>query len=128
MVAGFKTLEILNNSQREYDRINNEGNSLLKNLNQYFTDNKLPILAVGHKSIIMLHTLAKWIENPSMKEIIEFTDKKKEALLHLSLFNRNISGLHGLGSLSMAHEHDHIMQIQKVVEEIGKPISQAQFN
>jgi hypothetical protein len=60
-----------------------------------------------------------------MKEIIEFTDKKREALLHLALFNRNISGVHGLGSLSMAHHHKHVVKLQEVVEEIAKPVSQS---
>ncbi|MFX0141156.1 MAG: aminotransferase class III-fold pyridoxal phosphate-dependent enzyme, partial [Candidatus Hodarchaeota archaeon] len=128
MIAGLKTLEILNRSQKEYTRINDEGEKLLKNLNQFFDEEKLPLLAIGYKSIIMLHVLSKWIEKPSIKEIIEFTDKKREALLHLAIFNRNVSGLHGLGSLSMAHNHDHIMQIQNVVEEIAYPVSQSQFD
>jgi len=128
MVAGLKTLQILKKSQQEYHRINKEGDQLLKNFNQFFIENKLPIIATGYKSIIILHLLKKWIENPSIKQIIEFTDKKREALLHLALFNRNISGLHGLGSLSMAHKNDHVMQIKKVIEEIGRPVSQAQFN
>jgi glutamate-1-semialdehyde 2,1-aminomutase len=127
MVAGLKTLEVLKQSQHEYQRINKEGEKLLKNFNRYFIENKLPIKAVGHKSIIMLHVLKKWIENPTMRDIIEYTDKKREALLHLALFNRNISGLHGLGSISMAHKHEHILQIQDTVEEIGPPVSQTQF-
>ncbi|MFX1494580.1 MAG: aspartate aminotransferase family protein [Promethearchaeota archaeon] len=125
MIAGLKTLEILDKSQKEYTRINSEGDKLLKNLNQFFNEEKLPLLAIGYKSIIMLHVLSKWIEKPSIKEIIKNTDKKREALLHLALFNRNVSGLHGLGSLSMAHNHDHIMQIQNVVEQIAHPISQS---
>jgi len=128
MIAGFKTLEILKKSENDYERINKEGNALLNNLNQYFNDNKIPIVAVGHESIIMLHGMSKWIENPSMRDIIEFKDKKREALIQLMLFNRNISGLHGLGSISMAHTHDHINQIQKVVEEIAEPISKSKFN
>ncbi|MFX0136302.1 MAG: aspartate aminotransferase family protein [Candidatus Hodarchaeota archaeon] len=128
MVAGLKTLEILKRSQQNYFRINQEGNRLLNSLNQFFTEEKLPIIAKGHKSIIMLHALSKWIEDPSMREIIEFKDKKKEALLQLSLFNRNISGLHGLGSISMAHTHENIVHIQKVVEKIAHPVSQTNFN
>ncbi|MFX0027244.1 MAG: aspartate aminotransferase family protein [Candidatus Hermodarchaeota archaeon] len=128
MIAGLKTLELLDKSQNEYIRINSEGEKLLKNLNQFFNEEKLPLLAIGYKSIIMLHVLSKWIEKPSIKEIIENTDKKREALLHLALFNRNVSGLHGLGSLSMAHNHDHIVQIQNVVEKIAHPISQSQFD
>lgn len=127
MIAGHKTLEILNESQQEYERINDEGSSLLKKLNQFFNDDKLPLVAIGHQSIIMLHALSKFIDKPSMKEIIKFKDKKREALLQLALFNRNISGLHGLGSISMAHTRDHIVQIQETVEEIAQPVSTAQF-
>ncbi|MFX1503627.1 MAG: aminotransferase class III-fold pyridoxal phosphate-dependent enzyme, partial [Promethearchaeota archaeon] len=127
MIAGLKTLEILNKSQQEYLRINQEGNKLLNNLNQLFDEEKLPIIAKGHKSIIMLHALRKWIEHPSMREIVEFKDKKREALLQLSLFNRNISGLHGLGCISMAHTQDNILQIQEVVSDVASPVSQAIF-
>jgi len=127
MIAGLKTLEILKKSHKDYLRINQEGNRLLKNLNHFFNEEKLPIIAVGHKSIVLLHALSKWIEQPSIREIIEFKDKKREALLQLALFNRNISGLHGLGSISMAHTHENIVQIQKVVEEIAHPVSQSNF-
>ncbi len=128
MIAGLKTIEILDQSQKEYSRINKEGNTLLFNLNQYFSEEKLPLIARGYKSVIMLHALSKWIENPSLREIIEFKDKKREALLQLSLFNRNISGLHGLGSISMAHTQEHLEKIQEVVEEIAFPVSQSRFN
>jgi hypothetical protein len=78
--------------------------------------------------MIMLHALSKWIENPSMREIIDYNDRKREALIQLSLFNRNISGLHGLGSISMAHTHEHVIQIQDTVEEIAKPVSATTFS
>jgi len=128
MLTGLKTIKILKNSHTNYERINQEGDRLLKNLNQYFNDNKVPIIAKGYKSIIMLHALSKWIENPSMREIIEFKDKKREALIQLALFNRNVSGLHGLGSLSMAHTHENIQKIQEVVQDISIPVSKSFFN
>ncbi|MFX1391001.1 MAG: aspartate aminotransferase family protein [Promethearchaeota archaeon] len=128
MIAGLKTLEILKKSEENYLRINQEGTNLLNNLNQFFNDGNYPIIAKGYKSMIMLHVTSKWIENPSMREIIEYKDKKREALLQLSLFNRCISGLHGLGSISMAHTHENILNIQEVVKEIAKPISQQKFN
>jgi len=117
----------LNESSQDYERINDEVSGLLKKLNQFFNDEKLPLVAIGHQSIIMLHALSKIIDQPSMKDIIQFKDKKREALLQLALFNRNISGLHGLGSISMAHTHDNIIQIQEVLEEIANPVSKYQF-
>ena len=128
MIAGLKTLELLKTSKQNYSRISQEGDNLLNNLNQYFTEEKLPIIAKGYKSMIMLHALSKWIEQPSIREIVEFKDKKREALIQLSLFNRNISGLHGLGSISMAHTHEHVVQMQEIVEEIAKPVSQTTFS
>jgi len=125
MIAGLKTLEILKKSQQNYLRINDEGDELINYLNQFFNDEKLSIVATGYKSIIWLHVLSKWIEQPSIKEITEYTDKKREALLQLALFNRNISSLHGLGSLSMAHTHEHIIQIQKVIKKIAHLVSQS---
>jgi len=128
MVAGLKTLEILKDSHQQYERINQEGDKLLNNIYQLFNDEKLPIVAKGYKSIIKLHTLTKWIENPSIQEMIKFKDKKRQALLQLSLFNRNVSGMQGLGSISMAHTHAHIVKIQEVVEEIAHPVSQSKFD
>jgi glutamate-1-semialdehyde 2,1-aminomutase len=128
MIAGLKTLEILKNSHQEYNRINQEGEKLLNNLNQFFAEEKLSIIAKGYKSIIMLHALSKWVENPSMQKIFRFKDQKKEALLQLALFNRYISGLHGLGSISMAHTNENIGRIQEVVEGIAQNVSQSEFN
>jgi glutamate-1-semialdehyde 2,1-aminomutase len=128
MIAGLKTLEILKRSHQEYNRINQEGEKLLNNLNQYFAEEKVSIIAKGYKSIIMLHVLSKWIEDPSMRKIFQFKDKKKEALLQLALFNRNVSGLHGLGSISMAHKNENIVRIQDIVKEIAQPVSQSIFN
>ncbi|MFX1278905.1 MAG: aspartate aminotransferase family protein [Promethearchaeota archaeon] len=127
MIAGLKTLEILKNSYHEYERINKEGNKLIDSLNTIFQEEKSQIIAIGHKSMIMLHALSKPIEDPSIKDIFAYKDKKREALLQLSLFNRGISGLHGLGSLSMAHTRDHLMKIQEILEEISQPVSQSKF-
>jgi len=73
--------------------------------------------------MIMLHIMSKWIENPSFKEIIGSKNKKREALLQLAIFNRKISGLHGLGALSMVNTHEHITQILEVFKEISHPVS-----
>lgn len=127
MIAGLKTLEILKNSHQDYNRINQEGDSLLNNLNRFFKEMKSQLIAVGHKSMVMIHGLSKWIEQPSMRDIFLFKDRKREALLQLALFNRNISGLHGLGSISMAHTHENILKIQEIVEEIAQPVSQSKI-
>ena len=128
MIAGLRTIEVLNKSQQNYIRINNEGDNLIKYLNDLFTEKKLPIVAIGYKSMIMLHVMSKWIENPSIKEIIKYKDKKREGLLQLALFNRKISGLHGLGALSMANKSEHLNQIREVMEEIAQPVSQSPLN
>jgi glutamate-1-semialdehyde 2,1-aminomutase len=62
MIAGLKTLEILKKSSRDYERINKEGDSLMNNLNRFFQEEKSQIIAIGYKSMIMLHVLSKWIE------------------------------------------------------------------
>jgi len=123
MIAGLETLNLLKDSQQNYSRINDEGNNLRNLLNQFFYEEKLPMLAIGYKSMIMLHIMSKWIENPSFKEIIEYKDKNREALLQLALFNRKISGLHGLGALSMVNTHEHMTQILEVFKEISHPVS-----
>jgi len=123
MIAGLETLNLLRKSQQNYSRINDEGDNLRNLLNQFFNEQKLPMLAIGYKSMIMLHIMSKWIENPSFKEIIGYKNKKREALLQLALFNRKISGLHGLGALSMVNTHEHMTQILEVFKEISHPVS-----
>ncbi len=123
MIAGLETLKLLNESQQNFSRINDEGNNLRILLNQFFKEQKLPMLATGDKSMIMLHVLSQYIENPSFKEIIKYADKDREALLQLALFNRNVSGLHGLGALSMVNTHEHMAQILDVFKEISHPVS-----
>ncbi|MFX0125154.1 MAG: aspartate aminotransferase family protein [Candidatus Hodarchaeota archaeon] len=125
MATGLKTLEILKGSKKEYERINTEGTKLIHELNRFFHEEKLPIVAVGFNSIIMLHILSKWVEEPTISDIIELTDRKRESFLQLALFNRNIVGLHGLGSLSMAYTQSQIHQLQKTVEEIALPVTQS---
>ncbi|MFX1425079.1 MAG: aspartate aminotransferase family protein [Promethearchaeota archaeon] len=127
MIAGMKTLEILKSSQNDYARINKEGDLLISSLNKIFQEEKSQLIAIGHKSMIMLHVLSKWIENPSIQDIFAYKDKKREALLQLTLFNRGISGLHGLGSISMAHTHEHLLKIQEIIEEIAQPVSQSKL-
>ncbi|MFX0081029.1 MAG: aspartate aminotransferase family protein [Candidatus Hodarchaeota archaeon] len=127
MIAGLKTLEILKNSHQDYVRINKEGEFLLKSLNRFFKESKSQLIAIGHKSMVMIHGLSKWIEEPSMQDIFLFKDRKREALLQLALFNRKVSGLHGLGSISMAHTHENILTIQEVVEDIAEPVSQSKL-
>lgn len=125
MATGLKTLELLKESNKEYLRINTEGTKLQYELNQFFKEEELPIVAVGFKSIIMLHVMSKWVGDPTIKEIIELTEQKRESLLQLALFNRNIVGLHGLGSLSIAHTQPQILQLQQTVEEIAALVTKS---
>jgi glutamate-1-semialdehyde 2,1-aminomutase len=128
MIAGIKTLEILKRSEGEYERIDKLGTNLKNSLNKFFQESKSSIVATGYKSIVMLHTLSRFIENPNMREMIENGDKLREALLHLCLFNRKVLGLHGLGSLSMAHTPTDVKKIQDAIEDIANPITNYNFN
>ncbi|UCG01253.1 MAG: aminotransferase class III-fold pyridoxal phosphate-dependent enzyme [Candidatus Heimdallarchaeota archaeon] len=125
MATGLKTLELLKESNEEYKRINTEGTKLQQELDQFFREEMLPIVATGFKSIIMLHIMSKWVEEPTIKEIIELTDRKRESLLQLALFNRGIIGLHGLGSLSMAHNQSQILQLLEIVKEVATPVTKS---
>ncbi|MFW9904753.1 MAG: aspartate aminotransferase family protein [Candidatus Thorarchaeota archaeon] len=127
MASGLKTLEILKGS-KEYKRIDIEGTRLRQELNHFFEEKKLPLIAAGFKSIIMLHIMSKWVDQPTIKEIIELTDRKRESLLQLALFNRGVVGLHGLGSLSMAHTQSQVLQLEKIVKEIAAPVVQSVLN
>ena len=128
MVAGLKTIELLEKSEDQYNRINQEGDQLRTQLNDYFIENKLPLLATGVKSITLLHPFTKYLKAPSINDIILNTDKNGEAFLHLALFNRNISGLHGLGALSMAHTKENVEYISEKVKEIGSLLANIKFS
>jgi len=128
MIAGLKTIEILEKSKEQYIRINQEGEKLRNQFNNYFNENKIPMVARGHKSLVLLHTLSKYIQQPNINDIILNTDKNLEACLHLYLFNRNILGLHGLGALSMAHTSENVEYIAQKVLEIADLIAQSSFN
>lgn len=127
MTAGLETLDILQSSSSDYQRINKAGSTLHRELNKYFTDEKLHLVATGYKSIIFLHVLSNWIEDPTPENIVELSDKKKEALTHLALLNRNVTSQHGLGVLSFAHSEEHLHDVQKIIEEIAPQITQASF-
>ncbi|MFW9993452.1 MAG: aspartate aminotransferase family protein [Candidatus Odinarchaeota archaeon] len=127
MAVGLKTLELLKGAKKEYQRINREGARILVELNKFLSDEKLPIVATGHESLIMLHVLTKHVENPTIRDIIALTDKKRESLLQLALFNRNILGVHGIGGLSMAHTDQQLARLKQAVEEIAIPVSKAEI-
>ena len=127
MVAGLRTLEILKNSRNDYERINQNGSNFITEMNDYFKEEKLNLVTTGYKSFITLHVLTENIENPKLSEIVQLTDKKKEALLQLALLNRNISGMHGIGALSFVHTYQHIQKTREVLENISSPISNVIF-
>jgi glutamate-1-semialdehyde 2,1-aminomutase len=128
MIAGSEMLSILKESSSEYDRINKMGINLLKELNSFFIANKLKFIATGYKSLLTLHTLSKQIEEPDPSKIVELSDKKKEALTQLTLLNREITGMHGIGALCFAHQDKQIRYLQKSIEEIAPQISKADMD
>ncbi len=125
MVAGLKTLEILKGSNQEYLRINQAGTELLTDLNSFFQEQKLKLVVTGYKSLILLHVLSQWVENPNPNEIIALTDHTGEALAQMSLLNRHCTGMHGIGALSLVHTPKHIRIVQEALEEIAFPLSKA---
>ena len=128
MIAGSEMLSILRESSSEYDRINKMGINLLKELNSFFIENELKFITTGYKSLLTLHTLSKQVEEPNPSEIVELSDKKKEALTQLTLLNREITGMHGIGALCFAHQDKQIRYLQKSIEEIAPQISKADMD
>jgi glutamate-1-semialdehyde 2,1-aminomutase len=128
MIAGCEMLSILKESSSDYDKINKMGTDLLNSLNTFFRENKLKFIATGHKSLITVHTLSKRIEGQNPIEIVEFSDKKKEALTQLSLLNRKITGMHGIGALCFAHQNKQIQYLKEIIEEVAPIISEANLD
>jgi len=127
MISGLTTLDLLKKSQANYERINSEGENLLKTLNRLFSDEQLKLLATGKGSMITIHCLKDYLENPTPLEIVNNTNKKREALLQLALLNRKITGMHGIGSISFAHKREHFDYLESVFEEISGPISEIEI-
>jgi glutamate-1-semialdehyde 2,1-aminomutase len=128
MAAGLKTLDILKKSSSDYHRINKYGNSLLKNLNRFFKDEKCQLTATGYGSLVFLHVLTKLIDNATPNEIVGMADKKLEALIHLALLNRNITSQHGFGVFTFAHSKDQVESAQQKIEEIAPLVTQTSLN
>lgn len=128
MAAGLKTIEILKNSSSDYHRINDYGNSLLKNLNRFFDDERCQLMATGYGSLVFLHILTEIIENATPNEIVGLADKKREALTHLALLNRNITSQHGFGVLTFAHSKHQIQSVQQKIEEIAPLVTKESFH
>ncbi|MHA1973169.1 MAG: aspartate aminotransferase family protein [Candidatus Hodarchaeales archaeon] len=127
MISGITTLDLLKKSKANYERINSEGESLLKKLNTLFKEGKFRLLATGQGSMITIHCLKEYLENPNPLEIVNNTSKKREALLQLVLLNRNITGMHGIGSISFSHQPEHLKHLKSVFDEISKPLSEIEF-
>ncbi len=123
MIAGLEILEILKASTDHYHRINTLGDSLITNLNEFFTEENLAYIATGHKSLVTLHSISQVMESPEPAEIVHYGDKKKEAFTQLALLNRKITGMHGIGALSFAHSEDQIKDLQQVIQTITPEIS-----
>lgn len=123
MAAGLKTLELLKKSENEYHRINQLGDSLRNNLNNYFKEHNLNFIASGTKSILFLHGTRNHIEDIDPNKIIDITDISKETWLSLALLNRQFTGMHGVGGLIFQHNQEHINRLKEAIEEIALPIS-----
>ncbi len=123
MAAGIKTLELLKKSENDYYRINQLGDSLRNDLNNYFKEHNLNFIASGTKSIIFLHGTTKPIEDIDPNRIIDITDIKKETWLSLALLNRQFTGMHGIGSIVFQHNQEHLQKLKVAIEEIAPPIS-----
>jgi glutamate-1-semialdehyde 2,1-aminomutase len=123
MLAGLEMLSVLKRSKSEYERINALGTGILESLNSFFKENQVNFIATGHKSLVTLHPLNKFLESSDPNEIVNHTDKKKEAFTQLALLNRNITGMHGIGALSFAHTKNDMISAQKAIEEIAPHIS-----
>ena len=119
----YYTTDILKTSSEQYKRINKLGTSLIMNLNQFFMEEQFSYLAVGHKSLVTIHSLSKVLDGSDPAEIVHFGDKKKEALTQLALLNRHITGMHGVGALSFAHTEKQLQYLQQVIETITPQIS-----
>ncbi len=122
MIAGLEMLNVLKTSSEQYKRINKLGTSLIMNLNQFFMEEQFSYLAIGHKSLVTLHSLSKVLDGSDPAEIVHFSNKKKEALTQLALLNRHITGMHGVGALSFAHTEKQLQYLQQVIETITPQI------
>ncbi|MFX0170469.1 MAG: aspartate aminotransferase family protein [Candidatus Hodarchaeota archaeon] len=127
MVAGLSTLKLLENMDQEYKNLNQDGMELQTKLNNFFNEEKVNLVTTGYKSILFLHVTTKFLEDPNPNEIVKHSDNKKEAYLSLTLLNRNITGMHGVGALSLVHTSDHIQKLYDAIIEVAPPISKAEI-
>jgi glutamate-1-semialdehyde 2,1-aminomutase len=119
MVAGLKTLDILKNSIKDYERINYLGEKTIIRLNKLFKDNNANFMAVGNGSMVFIHAIRDYSSKQPITELMTRKNKKDESLLQLALLNRKITGYHGLGALNFCHDKG---DIEKTIQEIDSII------
>ncbi|MHA2253127.1 MAG: aspartate aminotransferase family protein [Candidatus Kariarchaeaceae archaeon] len=116
MAAGLKTFDILENSTRDYERINKLGENALIKLNKIFQGSNSNFIAVGKGSMVFIHSIDDLSSGQPINESITNKNREAESLLQLSLLNRNFIGYHGLGGLNFCHVKD---DIEKTIQAIS---------
>jgi len=120
MSAGLKTLDILEKSRTDYERINKLGEELVSRLNESFKGSNTDFIANGRGSMVFIHAYADYSSKQPITDIMTHKNKRREALFQLALLNRHITGYHGLGALNFCHKKT---DVDKTIETIDSILS-----
>jgi glutamate-1-semialdehyde 2,1-aminomutase len=118
MAAGLKTFDILENSARDYERINELGENAVIKLNKIFKGSNSNFIAVGKGSMVFIHSIDDFSSDQPINKSITNKNREAESLLQLCLLNRNITGYHGLGGINFCHDKDDIEKTIRIITSI----------
>ena len=121
MVAGLAVLERLREKRKEYDRLNNMGDSFRTRLNEMLQEMRAPLVGTGHGSINFVSHLKSVLEEPlrTPGQLGALFDHDKQDVFQGFLMQEGVFGYHGLGALSFTHSED---DIEKTLEGISRAV------
>lgn len=125
MVAGIATLSTLQSLADKYQKLNNEGTRLRKEINEIFQDTRLKAIAIGIGSIVFIHVLQRMLEEDpvTITGLGDAFDHAKTDLFQSLLVEEGVFGYHGLGALSFAHTLDDCEQTLNVIRKVSASLA-----
>ncbi|MFX1511708.1 MAG: aspartate aminotransferase family protein [Promethearchaeota archaeon] len=120
MVAGIATLETLKSLKDEYNTLNRRGDKFREEINDFFNNEKVTVIATGIGSIVFAHWLQKDLGDSLITggSLGASFDHKRLDMLQGMLIEQGIFGYHGLGAISFMHSDEDLQKTQEAISTV----------
>ena len=120
MISGFQTLKYLKNNNSIYEKIDNLGKYVRKELDKIFTENKIKVNVTGMQSIFHIHFLDNNIKKINNAKDVALCNKNLLFKYHFSLIAlKNIFFLpYKMGAISYMHSKTDIDYLVRSTNQI----------